>query len=72
MSDKDMAVRMMYGELRVDIVAEGVSYSSDVADDMVNNCLRAFRELWTIAGDYAVEAADEDDADVEAPAADDD
>ena len=35
-SFKDVSMHAMYGEIRCSIIAEGVSWSPDVADDMVN------------------------------------
>jgi len=39
---RDVAMRMSYGELAVQVIAEGVAWSPDVADDMV----RRTSELW--------------------------
>jgi len=42
-SFKDVSMHAMYGEIRCSIIAEGVSWSPDVADDMV----RRMQELWS-------------------------
>jgi hypothetical protein len=41
-SFKDLSMHAMYGEIRCSIIAEGASWSPDVANDMVNR----MHELW--------------------------
>ena len=41
-SFRDVSMHTMYGEIRCSIIAEGVSWSPDVADDMV----KRMQDLW--------------------------
>lgn len=41
-SFRDLSMHAMYGEIRCSIIAEGVSWSPDVANDMVGR----MHELW--------------------------
>jgi hypothetical protein len=41
-SFRDLSMHAMYGEIRCSIIAEGVSWSPDVANDMVNR----LHEVW--------------------------
>ena len=41
-SFRDLSMHAMYGEIRCSIIAEGVSWSPDVANDMV----RRMQDLW--------------------------
>lgn len=43
---RDLRVRIAYGDLRVDLTAEGASYSPDALDDMNGRALQAFAEAW--------------------------
>ncbi len=61
-----MTLHICYGDLRVTLNAEGVSWSPDVAADMVARGVAAFREAWDIAGEFAGEGDDADD-EAEAP-----
>ena len=59
---RDMTLHIIYGDLRVTLVAESVSWSPDVAADMVTRGVAAFREAFDIAGDFATEADDLEEA----------
>ena len=63
MSDRDLNVRLSFGDFVAFVNAEGVSYAPDALDDMAKRCLELFRE------GYAVVRADmvdlDDDADAE-------
>lgn len=69
MSDRDLNVRLAFGDFVAFVNAEGVSYAPDALDDMAKRCLELFRE------GYAVVRADmvdlDDDADAEAVTGDD-
>ena len=41
---RDMSMSLRFGQLEIDIYAEGVSYAPDVAHDMATNLLRGFSE----------------------------
>jgi len=56
---REITLSIACGEMQVTLNAEGVSWSPDVASDMVTRAVQAFREVWEIAGEFAV--ADESD-----------
>jgi hypothetical protein len=41
--------------MQVTFNAEGVSWSPDVAADMVSRTIDAFKQAWDIAGDFAID-----------------
>lgn len=41
---RDMWMMIRFGQLEVDLSAEGVSYAPDVAHDMTSHLIRAFSE----------------------------
>jgi len=51
---REITLSISCGEMQVTLNAEGVSWSPDVASDMVARAIQAFRELWDIAGEFAV------------------
>lgn len=51
---RDMAFSVEIGQLSASMSAEGVSWSPDVADDMVARCLWAIRELMAEAYTYGL------------------
>ena len=71
MTDRDMTLHICYGDLRVTLNAEGVSWAPDVAADMRAHVLATFREACDIVGLDALEAEvvedDDEDAETEAP-----
>lgn len=60
---KDMVIRMRLGEAEANIIAEGVSWSPDVASDMTTRLLSAMRELVTMATEIGIPVPDLDDFD---------
>ena len=42
-ASKDMIVRIVYDDIRCELIAEGASWSPDIADDMVAR----IKDLWT-------------------------
>lgn len=65
---REMWMCLRFGELEIDVAAEGVSYSPDVVDDMLAHLLKGFgraieelRSQGVIADDFT------DDEDAEEP-----
>lgn len=62
MSERDIQVRIGFGDYFVLINEEGVAHSTEVLDDLVSRALTLFREGWSaipeLADDDADEAAD--------------
>jgi hypothetical protein len=56
--------------MQVTFNAEGVSWSPDVAADMVSRTIDAFKQAWDIAGDFAVEDDGEETAATDGAAGD--
>lgn len=46
---RDMAAMMRWGDIEVGLQAEGVSWSTDVADDMTRRVVGMFREAMDVA-----------------------
>ena len=64
MSDRDIQVRLGFGDFFVLINAEGVSYAPDALDDMAKRCLEMFRDGYAIVrADMIATEDDEADAD---------
>lgn len=57
---KDMAIRMRLGEAEINILAEGVSWSPDVASDMTTRLLSSMRELVTMANEIGIPVPGDD------------
>jgi len=64
-SFKDLSMHAMYGEIRCSIIAEGASWSPDVANDMINRMhelwYNTLHELYQFGMLGAEEEEDEDD-----------
>ena len=63
-SNRSLIARLQYGELKVELTAEGASWNPDVADDMI----KRVSALWREALDAMLEtntwtAVDSDDED---------
>ena len=69
-SDRDLNVRISFGDFVAFVNAEGVSYAPDALDDMAKRCLEMFREGYAIVRADMVDLAD-DDEDAEAVTGDD-
>lgn len=61
MSERDVQVRIQYGDLTVLINEEGVSHSPDVLDDLVTRALATFKESWAFVSADDEPAADDVD-----------
>ena len=69
---RDMWMMIRFGQLEVDLSAEGVSYAPDVAHDMTSHLIRAFSEAISELRAHGVigeaesdDPADEDDEDAD-------
>lgn len=51
-ASKDMIIRIVYDDIRCELIAEGASWSPDVADDMTAR----IKDLWKAAMDTIVES----------------
>ena len=62
---RDMWMMIRFGQLEVDLSAEGVSYAPDVAHDMTSHLIRAFSEAISELRAHGVigEAESDDPAD---------
>lgn len=58
---RDISMHVGYGDLRCSIVAEGVSWSPDVADDMITRMQQLWQNTLTTSWEYEMTAVDEDD-----------
>jgi hypothetical protein len=63
-SMRDIHVHVGYGELRCALVAEGVSWSPDVAADMVSRMQGLFANTMAEAYQYGLLEDDDDDDDL--------
>jgi len=66
MSDRDVQVRIVFGELTVLLNEEGVSHSPDVLDDLCSRALSLFKEALKETNTYE----DADDAEDAEPSTD--
>lgn len=62
MSDRDLNVRLSFGDFVAFVNAEGVSYAPDALDDMTKRCLEMFRDGYAIVRADMVDLSDEEDA----------
>lgn len=60
---RDMWMMLRFGQLEVNLSAEGVSYAPDVADDMTRHLVRAFSEAIAELRDHGVIGEVESDED---------
>lgn len=51
-TSKDMVIRIVYDDIRCELIAEGASWSPDVADDMTAR----IKDLWKAAMETIVES----------------
>jgi hypothetical protein len=63
---KDIKVSVAYGELWIEINAEGVSYAPDAVDDMVQQATKAFSSaIAELRGHGIVRSFDDDEEEIE-------
>ena len=60
MSDRDIQVRLGFGDFFVLINEEGVAHSTDVLDDLVSRALTLFRDGWAAIPEMVEQLADDD------------
>jgi hypothetical protein len=60
---KDMIVHVGYLDLQLAIIAQGVAWSPDVADDMVGRISKLFNESLMTAAEYGLFGSDEEEDD---------
>ena len=58
---RDMSVHVAYLDLHLAIVAQGVSYSPDVADDMIGRMSRLLDQSLLRLAEYGLLATEEDE-----------
>ena len=63
--NRDMSVHLAYLDLHLAIVAQGVAYSPDVADDMIGRMSKLLDESLMRLAEYGLLDTDEDDEDDE-------
>jgi hypothetical protein len=44
MANKNLIARITYGELKVELIAEGASWYPDVADDLIKRMVQMWKE----------------------------
>ena len=49
---RDLNASMSYGDIRVDITAEGASWNPDIADDLAKRLCEMFRSAVSIISEY--------------------
>ena len=59
--NRDMSVHLAYLDLHLAIVAQGVAYSPDVADDMIGRMSKLLDESLLRLAEYGLLDTDEDD-----------
>ena len=70
---RDMWMMIRFGQLEVDLSAEGVSYAPDVAHDMTSHLIRAFSEaISELRAHGVIGQATDDDDESDDPADEDD
>lgn len=57
---RDIHCQVQWDDIRVTIVAEGVSWSGEVADDIVTRVVRGFREAVDIVSELEEAEADDE------------
>ncbi len=68
--NRDMSVHLAYLDLHLAIVAQGVSYSPDVADDMVGRMSKLLDESLLRLAEYGLLDTEEDEEDEFGPVPD--
>lgn len=63
MPSKDMIVHVGYLDLQLTIIAQGVAWSPDVADDMVNRISKLFDQSLSTGAQYGLFEEDEEEDD---------
>lgn len=63
MSERDLNVRLSFGDFCAHINAEGVSYAPDALDDMMKRCVEMFRDGYAVVRADMVAGDDDEDAD---------
>ena len=67
---RDISVHLAYLDLHLAVIAQGVSYSPDVADDMVGRMSKLFDESLMRLIEYGLLETEEDDEDEFGPVPD--
>ena len=67
---RDMSVHVAYLDLHLAVIAQGVSYSPDVADDMVGRMSKLFDESLMRLAEYGLLETEEDEEDEFGPVPD--
>ena len=67
---RDMSVHLAYLDLHLAIVAQGVAYSPDVADDMIGRMSKLLDESLMRLAEYGLLDTEEDDEDEFGPVPD--
>jgi len=67
---RDMSVHVAYLDLHLAIIAQGVSYSPDVADDMVGRMSKLLDESLMRMAEYGLLETEEDEEDEYGPVPD--
>ena len=60
---RDISVHLAYLDLHLAVIAQGVSYSPDVADDMIGRMSKLFDESLMRLAEYGVLETEEDEED---------
>lgn len=68
--NRDMSVHLAYLDLHLAIVAQGVAYSPDVADDMIGRMSKLLDESLMRLAEYGLLDTEEDDEDEFGPVPD--
>jgi hypothetical protein len=64
--DQQVKMSLAYGELWVEMTADGVSYAPDAVDDMVQQMIKAFSSaLAELRGHGIVRSFDDDEEEIE-------
>jgi len=67
---RDISVHLAYLDLHLAVIAQGVSYSPDVADDMVGRMSKLFDESLMRLAEYGLLETEEDEEDEYGPVPD--
>jgi len=67
---RDISVHLAYLDLHLAVIAQGVSYSPDVADDMVGRMSKLFDESLMRLAEYGLLETEEDEEDEFGPVPD--
>ena len=62
-SSRDIQLHVRYGEIQVSMIAEGVSWSPDAANDLVNRVAMAWDNTLASLYEYGLAEVDDEDDD---------